>query len=78
VFIAQLLFFLDCNFKVIAVLENVLVVKWMSSGRAAMTVLPEIWGKLEESCSLSSQSQLRAMCICDLLLFICEKYLPLK
>lgn len=49
VFIAHLLSFLDCNFKVIAVLKIVFVMKWMSSERAAMTVLPEMWGKLEES-----------------------------
>ena len=61
VFIARLLSFLDCNFKVIAVLKKVLVMKRMSSERAAMTVLPERWGKLEQSCLLSSQSYLRAM-----------------
>lgn len=60
-FIARLSSFLDCNFKVIAVLKNVLVMKLMSSARAAITVLPEMWGKLEESCSLSSQSYLHAM-----------------
>lgn len=49
-FIARLLSFLDCNFEVIAVLKTVFVMKWMSSERAAMTVLPEMWGKLEESC----------------------------
>lgn len=49
-FIAHLLSFLDCNFEVIAVLKIVFVMKWMSSERAAMTVLPEMWGKLEESC----------------------------
>lgn len=54
-FIARLLSFLDCDFKVIAVLKNLLVMKWMSFERAAMTVLPEMWDKLEESCLLSCQ-----------------------
>lgn len=60
-FIARLLSFRDCNFKVSAVLKNVLVIKWVSSARAAMTVLPKMWIKLEERCMLSSQSYLHAM-----------------
>lgn len=51
---AHLSSFFDCIYKV-TFLKNVLFMKWMSSERAAMTVLPEMCGKIEEGSSLSSQ-----------------------
>lgn len=56
---ACLLSLLDRHFKVSAVLRNALVMKWTYSERAAAMVLPEMWGKLEESCLLSHQNYLR-------------------